>query len=136
MSAKISSDMMDKWGEKVAQRGFSQTPNYLLFINQFIDEEKRLSPLEVLILIQIAGTWWQKNELPFPSIRTLAIRCGTSERQVLRALSKLESLELIKRTKRRQSGLIASNAYDLGPLVAHLNLIADAFPNAFPRNIK
>ena len=129
-------DISEKWGEAVAKRGFAQTPNYLLFINQFIDEDKKLSPLELLLLVQIAATWWQKDELPFPSVKTLATRCGTSERQVLRALSKLEALELIKRVKRRNKGLIASNAYDLQPLVKNLALISDAFPNAFPRNVR
>ncbi|MCA1288655.1 helix-turn-helix domain-containing protein [Salipiger bermudensis] len=131
-----AADIADKWGERVAKRGFAQTPNYLLFINQFIDEDKRLSPLELLLLIQISATWWQKDELPFPSVKTLATRCGTSERQVLRALSKLEGLELIKRVRRRDKGLIASNAYDLGPLVKNLDKISEAFPNAFPRGIR
>ena len=129
-------EVVDKWGEKVAKRGFSQVPNYLLFINQFLDPEKRFSPLETLLLIQLAGAWWQKSELPFPSIRTLATRCGTSERQVLRALSNLEKAGVLKRVKRREGGLIASNAYDLEPLTQQLEKIAEAFPNAFPRNLR
>ena len=122
-----------KWGQKIADRGFAQTPNYLLFINQFIDDDIRLKPVELLVLVQIAATWWVKSEMPFPSIRTLATRCGTSERQVIRALAKLEDLGLIKRAKRRQKGLIASNVYNLEPLVQQLELVADAFPNAFPK---
>jgi len=129
-------DVIEKWGDKVASRGFAQTPNYLLFINQFIDEDKRLNPLELLLMVQISATWWKKSELPFPSVKTLATRCGTSERQVLRALSKLESLELVKRGKRRDKGLIASNIYDLGPLVAQLEKIAESYPNAFPRSVR
>lgn len=128
-----ATDVVKKWGEKVASRGFSQTPNYLLFINQFIDEDNSLSPLDLLLLVQISATWWEKDKLPFPSVKTLATRCGTSERQVLRALAKLEGMNLIKRVKRRDKGLIASNTYDLGPLAAQLEAIADTFPNAFPR---
>lgn len=130
------SEVVNKWGKAVAERGFSQVPNYLILLNQFIDSEKRLSPLELLLLIQLSGSWWKKDEMPFPSMRTLSIRCGTSERQILRAISKLEELELIKRTKRRKKGLIASNAYELGPLVEMLNEVAQAFPNEFPRKIK
>lgn len=128
-----ATDVAGKWGDKIANRGFAQTPNYLLFMNQFIDEDNNLTPLELLLLVQISATWWQKDKLPFPSVKTLATRCGTSERQVLRALAKLEKLELIKRVKRREKGLIASNTYDLGPLITHLDMIADTFPNAFPR---
>ena len=130
------SEVAQKWGAAVAGRGFSQTPNYLLFINQFIDKENHLSPLELLILVQLSGSWWKKDEMPFPSMRTLAIRCGTSERQVLRAISHLEELTLLKRVKRRTKGLIASNAYDLSPLVEMLQEVAKMYPNEFPRNVR
>lgn len=130
------SEVAQKWGESVASRGFSQVPNYLLFINQFIDKENWLSPLEVLLLVQLSGSWWRRDEMPFPSMRTLALRCGTSERQVLRAVSHLEELNLIKRVKRRSKGLIASNAYDLSPLVEMLQQIAKMYPNEFPRNVR
>lgn len=130
------SEVSNKWGDSVAGRGFSQVPNYLLLLNQFIDADNRLSPLELLILIELSGSWWKKDEQPFPSMRTLAIRCGTSERQVLRAVSRLEELTLIKRVKRRSKGLIASNAYDLTPLVHMLNEVAKQYPNEFPRRTK
>jgi len=130
------SEVAKKWGDKVADRGFSQVPNYLLLLNQFIDPDNRLSPLELLILIELSGSWWKKGEQPFPSMRTLATRCGTSERQVLRAISRLEELSLIKRVKRRSKGLIASNAYDLTPLVDMLTEVAKQYPNEFPRKIK
>lgn len=130
------SEVAQKWGLSVAQRGFAQVPNYMLYINQFLDPDNALSPLELLILVQLSGSWWKKEEMPFPSMRTLAIRCGTSERQVLRAVSRLEQLGLLKRVKRRTKGLIASNAYDLAPLAEVLNDISAAYTNEFPRNIK
>lgn len=74
--------------------------------------------------------------MPFPSVRTLASRCGASERQVLRALAALEGAGFVKRVKRREKGLIAANAYDLSPLVEKLESVAEVFPNAFPRNIR
>lgn len=135
ISADRASDVIDKWGEVVAKRGFTQVPNYLLFINQFLDEEKRFSPVELLVLLQISGAWWKKAELPFPSVRTLAARSGTSERQVLRALARLEKDDLLRRVRRRDNGLIASNAYDLSPLVALLSEVAKTYPNAFPRKV-
>lgn len=127
------SDVADKWGEAVAARGFTQVPNYLLLLNQFVAPELRLTPAELLILIQLAGAWWHKGQLPFPSVRVLADRCGVSERQVQRALRRLEELDLVKRVSRRTHGLIASNFYDLTPLVTMLGKIAELYPNAFPR---
>jgi DNA-binding transcriptional MocR family regulator len=130
------SEVASKWGVKVAERGFSQLPNYLTLINQYIDPDRRLSSLELLLLIQLSGSWWKKAEMPFPAMRTLAVRCGASERQVLRAISHLEELNLLKRVKRRSGSLIASNAYDLSPLVTFLEEIAQAYPNEFPRNVR
>lgn len=136
VEGKKALDVVEKWGTPVADRGFAQIPNYLLFMNQFLDEGKRLSPIELLVLLQISGNWWKKADLPFPSVRTLAARCGTSERQILRAMAKLEKVELLRRVKRRENGLIASNAYDLEPLVKFLTEIAKTFPNAFPRTLR
>lgn len=126
------SDVANKWGETVAARGFAQIPNYLLLANQFLDP--RLSPIELLVLLQLVGTWWRKDDLPFPSVATLAARCGVSGRQIQRAVGQLEKREMLKRVNRRAQGIIASNAYDLRPLADFLERIAKAFPNAFPRS--
>lgn len=132
----VGAGVSGKWGVQVAERGFAQLPNYLLFLNQFLDEERRLSPVELLVVIQLAATWWRKEQLPFPSMATLAVRCGVSQRQIQRAVTKLESISLLKRVKRRSAGIIASNAYDLSPLVTVLETVARAYPNAFPRRIE
>jgi len=129
------SGIVEKWGQEVAGRGFAQIPNYLLLLNQFLDREHRLSPVELLVLFQLAGNWWRKESLPFPSMGTLAVRCGVSERQIQRAVNQLVKLKLIERVNRRAKGIIASNAYNLTPLVDILGEIAKAFPNEFPRNV-
>jgi DNA-binding transcriptional regulator YhcF (GntR family) len=129
------SDIARKWGVEVAERGFTQIPNYLLLLNQFLDREHRLSPVELLVLYQLAGAWWKKEDFPFPSMGTLAVRCGVSERQIQRAVNNLEKIGLIRRVKRRKGGIIASNAYDLAPLVSILTEVAKAFPTEFPRKV-
>ncbi|MFL6846457.1 MAG: helix-turn-helix domain-containing protein [Allosphingosinicella sp.] len=129
------SDMVEKWGLAVAERGFAQVPNYLLLLNQFLEEESRLSPTELLVLIQLVGSWWKKQDLPFPSMSTLARRSGVSSRQIQRAINRLEQLGLLRRSKRRASGIVSSNAYDLTPLTVILQEVAKAFPNEFPRNV-
>lgn len=130
------SEIVEKWGKSVAERGFSQVPNYLLLLNSFVDQEDRLSPTEMMVLIQLTGMWWKKGDAPYPSMRTLAVRCGTSERQIARAIKRLEEIPLIKREKRRAKGLIASNSYDLSPLVEMLEVVAKVYPNEFPRNVE
>lgn len=130
------SDMVEKWGRPVAERGFAQVPNYLLLLNQFLDDEHRLSPVELLVLIQLVGTWWRKGDKPFPSMATLARRCGSSERQIQRAVNHLVAVGLVAKEKRRAGrGLISSNAYDLTPLAEVLEEAAKAYPNDYPRKI-
>jgi DNA-binding transcriptional MocR family regulator len=128
--------MLEKWGKPVAERGFAQVPNYLLLLNQFLDDEHRLSPVELLVLIQLVGTWWKKGDKPFPSMATLARRCGSSERQIQRAVNQLVAVGLIAKEKRRVGrGLISSNAYDLTPLTGVLDEAAKAYPNDYPRKV-
>ena len=131
----MATDILSKWGKAVAERGFAQLPNYLLYINQFLDKDHRLSPVELLVLYQLVASWWRTEEMPFPSMRILASRCGVSERQVQRAINELSRMGLITRVSRRAKGIIASNAYDLKPLVVLLGEIAKVFPNDFPRNV-
>jgi DNA-binding transcriptional regulator YhcF (GntR family) len=128
-------DIVEKWGTLVAQRGFAQVPNHLLLLNTFLDDDHRLSSTELLVLIQIVGTWWKTGDLPFPSMTTLAARCGVSSRQIQRSIDRLEKLGFIQRVKRRNKGIVASNAYDLEPLAKLLTHVAKAFPNPYPRSV-
>ena len=135
-SVRKADDVVEKWGRDVAGAGFSQVPNYLLRFNQFTSDDDRLSPTELLLLIELAGTWWKKDDLPFPSMKTLAVRCGTSERQILRAVKRLESIGLLKRVNRKKKGIIASNAYDLSPLVEVLQVVAETYPPERRRKLR
>jgi hypothetical protein len=127
--------VIEKWGRPVAERGFAQIPNYLLLLNQFLDIDQRLSPVELLVLIQLVAAWWRKEEMPFPSMRTLGLRCGVSERQIQRTVGRLQQLGLIERVRRGHGPLMASNAYNLQPLVEVLRTVSTQFPNARPRNL-
>lgn len=132
----VMSEVVEKWGKEVAERGFAQIPNYLLILNQFLGDEKRLGPAELNVLLQLVGAWWKKSEAPYPALKTLAIRSGISDRQAQRTVTRLEQLGFLKRTKRKGAGgLIASNAYDLTPLVNFLGVVAKAFPNEYPRRV-
>jgi len=128
-------DVVDKWGKDVAERGFVQIPMYLLNINRFLNSENKLSPIEILVLFQLVGNWWKKDENPYPSIASLASRCGVSTRQVQRSINNLNGIGLIERTNRKRGKMITSNSYNLKPLVKFLKEISDNFPNEYPRKV-
>jgi predicted transcriptional regulator len=124
-----------KWGLQVAERGFAQIPNYLMQLNLYVHDDHKLAPTEMVVLLQLVATWWRKDEMPFPSMSTLADRAWVSERQVQRSINALEQKGYLKRTKRKIKGVIASNVYDLSPLVQVLQTVAEHFINKYPRQI-
>jgi len=132
-SAKLKkSKMLEKWGRDVSLRGFVQVPYYLININKFMSEEKKLSSLELLILIQLTSNWWEKNSNPYPSMVNLAERCNVSDRQIQRSINNIEKKGYIKREKiSSSSGVMQRNSYDMSILVSILNEIASAHPRIF-----
>jgi len=126
----------DKWGEQAIAAGFTLLPNHFLALNQFLPDDRRLSPTEMLVLLQILSAWWSKDKLPFPSKATIAQRAGLSPRQVQRALTALEQSGFVKRVSRynRNQGR-TSNQFDLTGLVAAVVGAAESNPTAFKRQI-
>jgi predicted transcriptional regulator len=102
----------------------------------FVHDDHKLSPTEMIVLFHLVGSWWKKDEMPFPSLNTLADQIGISQRQVQRSINTLEEKGYLKRIKKKIKGVIASNVYDLSPLVETLKIVADHFVNKHPRNIK
>lgn len=130
------SDVLSKWGAEVAKRGFAQVPHYLIQINQFVHDDHQLSGAEMFVLLQLVASWWKRDQMPFPSIKTLAERTALSERQVQRTIRALEEKGYLKREKKKVDTVIASNVYNLEPTVQILQTVAKHFENKHPRNIK
>jgi len=124
-----------KWGASISDRGFAQVPNYLLYINRFLD--KNLSSLELMVLIQLVGLWWKKDKQPFPSMATLGELCGVSSRQIQRTINQLIERRMIeKEVRTNDKGLKATNIYKLDPLIDILNEISITYKNIYIRGRK
>lgn len=124
----------EKWGSDAIAAGFTVLPNHFISLNQFVPEEKRLSPTEMLVILQILAAWWSKARLPFPSKATIALRAGLSPRQVQRALTGLEDKGYIERLVRyNRSQARTSNQFELTGLVSAVVNAAENHPNAFKR---
>jgi DNA replication protein DnaD len=129
-------DIASKWGLEVAKRGFAQIPNYLIQLNLYVHDDHKLAPAEMVVLLQLVASWWKKDEMPFPSMSTIAERAWISERQVQRAINSLEQKGYLTKSKRKIKNFIASNVYDLTPTVTVLQTVAGHFLNEHPRKIK
>ena len=126
----------EKWGATAITAGFTVIPNHLLAINQFLPEDDRLSPTEMVVLLQLIATWWTPDRLPFPSKATLAKRTGLSARQVQRAVQGLERKGFLKRISRFAGTRgRTSNAYDLQGTVKAVREVAGQNPTAFKRDV-
>ncbi|WP_230190534.1 helix-turn-helix domain-containing protein [Sphingobium sp. CECT 9361] len=124
----------EKWGLEAIAAGFTVLPNHFLALNQFVEEEKSLSPTEMIVMLQILSAWWSKDRLPFPSKATIATRSGLSPRQVQRAITSLEKKEYIERISRYSTNQgRTSNQFKLTGLVGAVMKAAKEHPAAFKR---
>lgn len=102
-------------------------PNYLLYLNQYLDRDDRVSSTGMAVLLHLVADW--DEDWPSISKAAIARRLGLSARQVQRALTELENKELIARVvqRDRKRGRLA-NSYDLSKLIALLQMIAAEHP--------
>ena len=124
----------EKWGKQAIAAGFTVLPNHFLAINQFVPDDKKLSPTEMLVILQILLAWWSKDRLPFPSKATIGTRSGLSTRQVQRALTALEHKGYIERVIRFSTNRArTSNQFELAGIVSAVMQAAESNPAAFKR---
>ena len=121
-----------KWGGEAIDAGFTIIPNHLLGINEFLAPEKRLSPTEIVVLLQLLTAWWSAERMPFPSKNSIAKRTALSPRQVQRSLTGLEEKGFISRIARftPDRGRL-SNVYDLEGTVMRVSAVATEYPAAY-----
>jgi len=105
-----------KWG-KALDAGFQIVPNVLLRGQAKLG----LDPLDVVILLNIALHWWQRDDLPFPQPRVIANRAGVSIRTIERRLEDLERRGFLRRLAPEKSrNRLSQRRIDLGGLVERL----------------
>jgi len=82
-----------KWTSTVIDAGFQIVPDTLVRAQAYLG----LSPVDVVILLNVGMHWWQEDNLPFPRPSVIAKRMGTSTRTVERRLAKLQENGFLKR---------------------------------------
>src|SRR5262249_14240099 len=103
-----------RWGQELIQAGWLGLPSvFLQRQNAF-----QLDPLDLNIGLQIADHWWEPDNHPYPSKRSLAERIGVDARTIQRRIARMEHDGLIERVPRRSAhGGNKTNIYRLTPLI-------------------
>ena len=103
-----------KWGEPLTSAGWTAIPNVIFERAQAFP----LEPLDIVIILNLAGYWWKAGNDPYPSKATLAASIGVSPRTIQRRIANLEKAGFITRTLRKSSqGGNLSNKYSLEGLI-------------------
>lgn len=113
-AAEITRRLERKWGKEVIAAGYLVWPSVLLQRQRSFG----LDPLDMNILMQIADHWWEPENHPFPSKKTIAERIKVAPRTIQRRITRLVKDGLLERVERRDGhGGNKTNVYRLTPLV-------------------
>lgn len=128
------SSFNDKWGDLTSQLGFVPFPTALIFAQ----DELKLSPTQVNVLINLLVHWWSADQYPYPSQKAIAFRMGVSTRTVQRTLAELEGKKLIirQKTSMENKKYKGRSIYNLEPLVNTLNTITPRLIDQLSKNWK
>jgi hypothetical protein len=94
-SSEEDQSLLDRRWKGALSAGFVSVPR-LLFTRQ---RDLGLDSGEVVLLMNLVGSWWADGQAPFPAISTLAYRMNVSERTIQRYIVSLEKKRYIKRVR-------------------------------------
>lgn len=104
-----------KWSKTLMDAGWNVIPSIIIEKQEALG----LDAIDMNIVIHLSHYWWQADNLPHPSVATIAKAIGVKPRTVQKRIKSLEDLRLIKREERRYTKTgSATNRYDLSGLIA------------------
>src|SRR5258706_14224212 len=103
-----------KWTKPLIDAGYTVVPTIIIRRMRVLG----LTPTDFAILVQIASYWWEAENEPFPSMKTLADAIGISESTVKRRIKAMHGAKFLKKTTRPQKhNRHKPNLYGFGPLI-------------------
>lgn len=113
-----------KWGPELVEAGWTLIPSTILERQQALE----LDPVDLNILLQLARHWWQKDNPPHPSIKTISECIGKSVSTVQRRLTKMKKKGIISIEHRqdKNGGQTSSNYYFTGLIARGTELAREA----------
>jgi predicted transcriptional regulator len=88
-----------KWSPTLIKAGWSAFPNIII-------EKQRalgLDAMDMNILLHLVQYWWLEENVPHPSVATIAEAIGVTPRAIQKRITALQAAGLITREERRHS---------------------------------
>lgn len=103
-----------KWTKALIDVGYTAIPTILVQRMGVLG----ITALDFAIICQVASYWWTAEQLPHPSIQSIADAIGVKHATVKKRLAALEKAKLIKRMHRPRPGnRHKTNEYSFQPLI-------------------
>ena len=111
-----------KWTKPLMDSGWSVLPNIIIEKQAALG----LDPLDMNIILHLVQYWWVPDNLPHPSVATIAEAIGVTPRTVQKRIRAMEELRLMERKERRYTKFgSATNLYSFEGLIREVTPFAE-----------
>ena len=105
-----------KWSKPLIDAGWNAIPSIIIEKQEALG----LDAIDMNIIVHLSNYWWQADNLPHPSVETIAKAIGVKPRTVQKRIKALHDLGLLTRTERRQTRHGSdTNLYGFEGLIKH-----------------
>lgn len=103
-----------KWSKPLMDAGWNAFPSIVIEKQQALG----LDPIDMNIVLHLTQYWWKADNLPHPSVATIAAAIGVTPRTVQKRIAGLQAAGLMERTERRHTRFGSmTNEYSFNGLI-------------------
>ena len=88
-----------KWSKTLMAAGWNAIPSIIIEKQEALG----LDAIDMNIVVHLSNYWWRADNLPSPSVDTIAKAIGVKPRTVQKRIKALHALGLLSRTERRKT---------------------------------
>jgi DNA-binding transcriptional regulator YhcF (GntR family) len=88
-----------KWSKPLMEAGWNAIPSIIIEKQAALG----LDAIDMNIVVHLSNYWWHADNLPCPSIETIAKAVGVKPRTVQKRIKALHAVGLLTRTERRKT---------------------------------
>lgn len=88
-----------KWTKELMDANWTAIPSIIIEKQEALG----LNAIDMNIIIHLSSYWWHADNVPCPTVKTIAKAVGVSERTIQKHIATLHDLGLLTRTERRKT---------------------------------